>query len=183
MALDSYFKLVITGSVNSGKTTFVKTISEIAPITTDELVTELDVKKLKTTTTVAMDYGKRTIDDDVTLHIYATPGQERFDFMWDVIAQGAMGVIFLADSTDMESIENTKRIIQYFSERYQIPYLLCVTKTDLPNSIGYAKVLKHIGRIDIFAMPCCAIDKEDVKNALIALLTLIIDVARFNEQS
>ncbi|NTW50220.1 MAG: GTP-binding protein [Chlorobiales bacterium] len=170
-----YFKLVVTGAVNSGKTTFVRTISEIDPITTDELVTEGSVKQLKTYTTVAMDYGRRTIDDDIVLHIYGTPGQERYYFSWDVLAEGAFGVIFLADSTSMESISTTKNIIKYFHERYTMPYLLCVTKLDNPGSIGYNEVLKQIDRPELFAMQCMPTKIEDVQNALITLLTLAID--------
>ncbi|MCK9408081.1 MAG: ATP/GTP-binding protein [Bacteriovoracaceae bacterium] len=173
----AYFKLVISGSVNSGKTTFVKTISEFDPITTDEYATEENVKVLKGQTTVAMDYGRRTIDEDVVLHIYATPGQERFNFMWDVLVEGAFGVIFLADSTDLDSISNTKKIIKYFSEKFNLPYLLCVTKLDMPVSIDYKEVLKLIDKQDLFAIPCNTTQKEDVRTALIALLSLAIDKA------
>ncbi|MFA6467559.1 MAG: ATP/GTP-binding protein [Bacteroidota bacterium] len=173
----AYFKLVISGSVNSGKTTFVRTISEFDPITTDEYATEADVKVLKGQTTVAMDYGRRTIDEDVVLHIYATPGQERFNFMWDVLVEGAFGVIFLADSTDLDSISNTKKIIKYFSEKFNLPYLLCVTKLDVPSSIEYKEVLKLIDKQDLFAIPCNTTQKEDVRTALIALLSLAIDKA------
>lgn len=170
-----YFKLVVTGAVNSGKTTFVRTISEIDPITTDELVTEGSVKQLKTYTTVAMDYGRRTIDEDVVLHIYGTPGQERYYFAWDVLAEGAFGVIFLADSTSMESISTTRNIIKYFQQRYSMPYLLCVTKLDDPRSIGYNEVLNLIDCPELFAIQCRPTRIEDVQNALITLLTMAID--------
>jgi len=118
---ETYFKLIVTGSVNSGKTTFVKTISEIDAFTTDEIATEAEVAQLKELTTVAMDYGRRTIDNNIVLHIYGTPGQERFDFMWDVLATGAFGTIFLADSVDMESLSKTKYIMEYFLKRYDCP--------------------------------------------------------------
>lgn len=175
MDTQEYFKLVVTGSVNAGKTTFVRTISEIDPITTDELVTEDAVKILKGQTTVAMDYGRRTVDSDIILHVYATPGQERFNFMWDVLVEGAFGVIFLADSTDLESIHNTKRIIRYFGEKFDLPYLLCVTKLDLPESLGYEQVLAFIDKPNLFAVPCNTTEKEDVRKALVTLLTLAID--------
>jgi len=173
--MSEYYKLVVTGAVNSGKTTFVRTISEIDPITTDEFVTEEEVKELKTYTTVAMDYGRRTVEEDLTLHIYGTPGQERFYFAWDVLVEGAFGVIFLADSTSPESIRTTKNIINYFHARYDLPYLLCVTKLDMPNSIGYSEVLKIINRPDLFAIQCKATEPDEVRKALITLLTLAID--------
>jgi uncharacterized protein len=172
---ETYFKLIVTGSVNSGKTTFVRTISEIDAFTTDEIATEDDVVKLKELTTVAMDYGRRTIDENLVLHIYGTPGQERFDFMWDVLSVGAFGTIFLADSTDMASLEKTRDIMQYFSKRYNIPYLLCVTKLDKPDSIGFAKVLDLIGESSIPAIPLKTIDKEDCMSALVTFLTIAIE--------
>lgn len=170
-----YFKLVISGSVNSGKTTFVKTVSEIEPITTDEYVTEESVILLKGQTTVAMDYGKRSIDQDIMLHIYATPGQERFNFMWDVLVEGAFGVIFLADSTDLDSIHNTRRIIQYFTTHFNLPYLLCVTKLDLPQSLPFQQVVNFVNIPGLFSIPCNTTNKEDVRVALVALLSLAID--------
>ncbi|MBC8043821.1 MAG: ATP/GTP-binding protein [Rhizobacter sp.] len=172
-----YFKLVITGSVNSGKTTLIRTVSEIEPITTDEWATEESVLAQKSLTTVAMDYGRRTITDDVVLHLYGTPGQARFDFMWDVLVEGAFGVIFLADSTDMESIDNTSKIVDHFRARQSLPYLLCITKLDLPDSLGYDETMQRLSHPEIIAMPCNTTDKEDVKIALITLLTLAIDEA------
>lgn len=172
---ETYFKLIVTGSVNSGKTTFVKTISEIDAFTTDEIATEAEVAQLKELTTVAMDYGRRTIDNNIVLHIYGTPGQERFDFMWDVLATGAFGAIFLADSVDMESLSKTKYIMEYFLKRYDLPYLLCVTKLDLPDSIGFAKVLDLIGKKEIPAIPLRTIDKDDCRNALVTFITLALE--------
>jgi hypothetical protein len=95
--------------------------------------------------------------------------------MWDVLVEGAFGVIFLADSTDLESIHNTKRIILYFCERFDLPYLLCVTKLDLPETVGYDQVLAYIEKPDLFAIPCNTTDKEDVRKALVTLLNLAID--------
>lgn len=173
--MSDYYKLVVTGAVNAGKTTFVKTISEIDPITTDELATEDSVKELKSHTTVAMDYGRRTIDENLVLHIYGTPGQERFYFSWDVLVEGAFGVIFLADSTSMESIQTTKNIIHYFKARYELPYLLCITKLDLEDSLGYQEVMRLINEPNLFSIQCSANKPEDVYKALVTLITLAID--------
>ncbi|MAT38258.1 MAG: GTP-binding protein [Ectothiorhodospiraceae bacterium] len=172
--VETYFKLIVTGSVNSGKTTFVKTISEIEAFTTDEMATEDDVMQLKQLTTVAMDYGRRTIDDDIVLHIYGTPGQERFDFMWDILVVGAFGVIFLADSTDKPSLEKTKNIIAFFTERYDLPYLMCVTKLDLADSIGYDEVVDFINQPQIKTIPLKTIDPNECMNALVTFLTLAV---------
>ncbi len=173
--MSDYYKLVVTGAVNAGKTTFVRTISEIDPITTDEMVTEESVKEIKSLTTVAMDYGRRTIDKNLVLHIYGTPGQERFYFSWDVLVEGAFGVIFLADSTSIESIKTTKNIIHYFRSHHHLPYLLCITKLDLDESLGYQEVMHLINEPDLFSIQCSANKPQDVYKALVTLLTLAID--------
>lgn len=92
-------KLVFTGSVGAGKTTAIGAISEIPPITTEAAPSEDQVVARKKTTTVAMDYGMLTLDEDVKLHLYGTPGQRRFDFMCHILTQGALGLIILIDNT------------------------------------------------------------------------------------
>lgn len=166
---------MIAGSVNSGKTTFIKTISEIEPITTDEWATEQSVLDRKELTTVAMDYGRRTIDNDIVLHIYGTPGQFRFNFMWDILTEGVFGVIILVDSTDFDSIVNSVNIIKYFAERFDIPFLICVTKTDSPVTLGYEAVVEFLKVPHLRTIPCIAINKDDVTNALVTLITIAID--------
>ena len=171
----TYYKLVVAGTVNAGKTTFIRTISEIDPITTDEWATEQAVLDRKELTTVAMDYGRRTIDSDTILHIYGTPGQFRFNFMWDILTEGVFGVIILVDSTDFESITDSIAIIKYFTNRRDIPYLLCVTKTDREDSLGFEAVRDYLNFPRLTAMPLVTIDQRDVTNALVTLITLAID--------
>ncbi len=91
-------RIIITGPVGAGKTTAIKTISDIPPILTD-VVSSDGSKKLDARTTVAMDYGMMKVGDSDKLHFYATPGQERFDFMWDILTAGGMGLILLLDNT------------------------------------------------------------------------------------
>lgn len=92
-------KFVFTGCVGAGKTTAIKSISEVEPISTEANPTEDSVVKRKKTTTVAMDYGELTLDDGVKLYLYGTPGQRRFDFMCEILTEGALGLLILIDNT------------------------------------------------------------------------------------
>lgn len=92
-------KFVLTGCVGAGKTTAIKTISEVDPISTEARPTEDSVVRRKKTTTVAMDYGELTLDDGDKLYLYGTPGQRRFDFMCEILTEGALGLIILVDNS------------------------------------------------------------------------------------
>jgi len=92
-------KLVFTGSVGAGKTTAIAAISEVPPVVTDVASSEDHVVARKRTTTVAMDYGVLTLEEGLKLHLYGTPGQRRFDFMCEILTQGALGLIILIDNT------------------------------------------------------------------------------------
>lgn len=92
-------KFVFTGSVGAGKTTAIKMISEVDPISTEAKPTEESIVKRKKTTTVAMDYGELTMEDGDKIYLYGTPGQRRFDFMCHVLTTGALGLIVLVDNT------------------------------------------------------------------------------------
>ncbi len=168
-------KLVVSGDVGAGKTTFVRAISEIEPITTDEAVTDAATLLLKEYTTVAMDFGLLTVDEDLILRIYATPGQRRFSFMWDVLAENCFGLIFLADASRMDSVLETNDIISYFQQHYpEIPYIVCVTKLDVPDSLAFSAVVALLGR-DIQYLPLNPNNPEEVKDAAITLISLAMN--------
>src|SRR2546423_367329 len=102
-------KILIAGGFGAGKTTMVGSVSEIRPLRTEEYITEAsrgvdraDGVEGKTTTTVAMDFGRITFDDRVALYLFGTPGQDRFWFLWDDIAQGALGAVVIADTRRLE---------------------------------------------------------------------------------
>jgi uncharacterized protein len=122
-------KIVVAGGFGTGKTTLVGTISEIQPLTTEEVLTEASVGvddlaglESKTSTTVALDFGRITINSEVVLYLFGTPGQDRFWFMWDELAQGAVGAIVLVDTRRLES---SFAAIDYF-ERRKIPFVTAV---------------------------------------------------------
>ncbi|MFE7674208.1 ATP/GTP-binding protein [Streptomyces albidoflavus] len=126
-------KIVVAGGFGVGKTTLVTTVSEITPLQTEALMTQaseetddLSETPDKTTTTVAMDFGRLTLDDDLVLYLFGTPGQQRFWFMWDDLVRGAIGAVVLADT---RRLSDCFPALDYF-ESCGLPYVVAVNHFD-----------------------------------------------------
>jgi signal recognition particle receptor subunit beta len=161
----------VTGPFNSGKTTFISTISDIAVVTTEKKITTED-RGIKNETTVAMDYGRVDLNGTV-LHLSGTPGQTRFNFMWEILAREMNAFILLVDSTDKPSFPDAAELISLFSGFHQVPYLVAANKSDLPGaSLNEIRKGTNAGP-DITVMPCTATQRSSVRLVLQQVIELI----------
>lgn len=111
----SQYKIIFTGPVGAGKTTAINSISDLPPIKTDAAASDM-TKSKKSATTVAMDYGVMNLPGGEKLHLYGTPGQERFDFMWDILVTGGIGLVLLLDNTRADPFVDMKFFLDAFDK-------------------------------------------------------------------
>jgi uncharacterized protein len=170
-------KMVITGPYASGKTEFIKSISEIDVVSTEAKTSDNTAEAaVKDATTVAMDFGRITVDDDLVLYLFGTPGQRRFDFMWEILAEGMLGFVVMVDSTKPETFREAKSILETFRAYAPTPYVVAANKQDIPDAWP-ADDLRIALRIEenVKLLPCVAREKESVKNVLLQLLYAILE--------
>jgi hypothetical protein len=168
----SSFKIIVTGPFNSGKTAFINTISDIPVVSTEKKITTED-RGIKAETTVAMDYGRVAIDGD-TLYLYGTPGQTRFDFMWEILSEEMDAYIVLVDSTDPPSFPDAAQMIEQFSSLVNVPYIVVANKSDLDGAARLSDVRRGT-KLDanITVMPCVATQKSSVRQVLLQTVELL----------
>ncbi len=169
-------KIVIAGPFAAGKTQFINTVSEIKTVATERRTSTASEKNVKDYTTVAMDFGKIKIDDQNELYLFGTPGQSRFDFMWEILGEGALGIIVLVDSTDPKTFHEARKIINFFQSRFPVPIVVGANKQDMPNAwtpedVKFALDITEEEEIPV--VPLSAKDKEQVKKTLLTLLDII----------
>jgi small GTP-binding protein len=171
------YKIIITGPVGSGKTTAVNSLTDKEAMLTDVTVSDSDhaTKQRKRTTTVAMDYDVIRLKNNDIVHVYGTPGQERFDFMWDILSKGANGMILLMDN----SRNYPFRDLKYYTKRFaniieSVPLVIAVTRFDLnqdPPLEAYRQWLTKLGiKADVIAVD--ARERADVTNLFFNLLAI-----------
>ena len=167
-------KMVVTGAFNSGKTKFVQTVSEIDVVNTERKVTSVE-EKIKAQTTVAMDFGRITVDNELVLYLFGTPGQKRFDFMWEILSDGMLGFIIMVDSTRPETFRETRTILETFRAYAPTPFVVAANKQDLEDAWEVDDIRIAL-RLDpnIKIISCSSIDKRDVKEVLLQLLNTIL---------
>jgi uncharacterized protein len=167
-------KIVITGAFSAGKTNFIRSISDIDIVSTESVVTDHAERILKAETTVALDFGTMAINDDVTLYLFGTPGQERFDFMWDVLATGCIGYVVVVDSCRPGHLNETRRLMAHFAEIVDVPFVIAANKQDDPAALPPTYIRRRLGVPEhIPVLPCITRERESVKQVLLALLDQI----------
>jgi hypothetical protein len=173
-------RVVVTGGVGAGKTSFIRTISEIEVVDTDRRATD-EIAELKAKTTVAMDFGRLGFAPNQSLHLYGTPGQSRFDFMWDILIQKAHAYILLVDAHRPDHFRYGRRILNFINQRVQLPYLIGLTHSDRPEAWNAEDIAIALGLLDEASRPPImvvnATEKASVQEALI---TLIQELANYS---
>ena len=165
-------KIIFTGPVGVGKTTAIAALSDDPPVQTDASASDMTAVRTGYTT-VAMDYGVIRLDENTKVHLYGTPGQERFDFMWGILSKGSMGLILLLDNTRANPLKDLKFFLDSFRDLLKdAPVVVGITKMDLRNQPGvdvYQQYLAQHGlNVPVFEVD--ARNEDDVKQLVTAML-------------
>jgi len=145
----SQYKIIFTGPVGAGKTTAIDSISDVPPVKTDAAASDM-TKNRKAATTVAMDYGIMNLDDGEKIHLYGTPGQERFDFMWDILTVGGIGLVLLLDNTRADPFKDMQFFLDSFGKFIsETSVAIGVTQMDLSSNPSINEYHKYLQGSDL----------------------------------
>lgn len=158
-------RVVVTGNVGAGKTTFIRTISDTDVIDTDKKATD-ETAKLKPKTTVAMDFGTLALSNKDSLHLYGTPGQARFEFMRDILIENAAACVVLANATCKADLLYARAVVELIEQQLQIPYIVGLTHTHSHQELSDISAVFALAPITLVNVT----DRISIKTVLTKLL-------------
>lgn len=168
-------KVVVTGPFNAGKTTFIKAVSEITVLSTERQVSDSSGEG-GGETTVAMDFGRITVSDDVVLYLFGTPGQARFSFMWETLSEGMLGFVLIVDAMEPSTFEDARGMISFFTEMSDVPFIVAANKVSADDLETLQQVRADLQLAEnVPLLPVDARDRDTVKASLLGLLYEILE--------
>jgi uncharacterized protein len=167
-------RLVVTGTVGAGKSTFIRSVSEIEVVDTDRRATD-ETALLKKRTTVAFDFGRLQFGPERALHLYGTPGQSRFDFMWDILIRKAHAYILLVAAHRPREFRDARRILHFMKQRSQAPMLIGLTHTDCEGAWDLDNIAIALGYLptSLERPPIIAVNANEAGSVAMALIALV----------
>jgi hypothetical protein len=170
--MTQYNKIIFTGPVGAGKSTAIASLSDIPPVSTDQAASDM-TKERKASTTVAMDYGIMNLAGGEKIHLYGTPGQERFDFMWDILTTGGIGLVLLLDNTRADPFDDLKFFTGKFRDFIRDTSLVVgVTQMDLSPRPYLESYHDHLQQIGLKA-PVFEVDARRKRDVSLLVQTLL----------
>jgi signal recognition particle receptor subunit beta len=167
------YKIIFTGPVGAGKTTAISVLSDIPPVITDESASDMTLER-KQRTTVALDYGLMQLGDTERVHLYGTPGQERFSFMWDILTEGGLGLVLLIDNSRKEPFRDLQFFLNAFNNFIDSTTVtIGITRMDEKASPAIDDYRDHVASLGWSKLPIMEVDareKEDMSLLVQSLL-------------
>lgn len=178
----SSYKIIFTGPVGAGKTTAIGVLSDIETIRTESAASDM-TRERKPETTVAMDYGRVSLPDGTSIHLYGTPGQERFDFMWDILTEGGIGLVLLLDNMRPDPINDMSFFIKAFRDFIQkTGVVVGITRTDLRNVPAVADYQCELANHGLGNTPVFEVDAREKRDIGLLVETLLCSLDPMVEQ-
>ncbi len=165
-------KIIFTGPVGAGKTTAITAISDIAPISTEQAATD-ETRGKKDLTTVAMDYGSMRLDNGEVLHLYGTPGQKRFDFMWNLLIDGSIGVIIMLDDANPDPLEDLRAFVSSFRDFiHEHVVVIGITRMELGKGLKLADYHAVLTKLEL-NVPVFEVDARQHDDVIMLVQALL----------
>lgn len=166
-------KILISGPFGSGKTTLIKHVSD-EQFSGNDVPTTGELAQYKSMTTVGMDFGILRVDENLDVHLFGTPGQSRFSFMWKILSRGALGGILLVDTASDRALVEAQQMIKTWTGIPDFPLVIGATKQDIPSSISLEELTAILDSGDIPMFAVDAREREDNRMLVMALLQEIL---------